>query len=71
MEIIFWSVTESWAMAQNVNQFLVRHKTFGPAQNILGPAEGRGKNPLIMEIHNSYGHILKDFFFKAKTMSNF
>ena len=28
--------------AQYVNQFLVWHKTFGPAQNILGPVKGQG-----------------------------
>ena len=26
----------------NVNKFLVRHKKFGPAQNILGPLKGQG-----------------------------
>ena len=29
-------------MVQNVHQFLVRRKIFGPAQNILEPVEGRG-----------------------------
>jgi len=53
MEMIFWSLTESWGLAQNVNQFPVWHKTFGPAQNFLGPVEEQGKNPLIMEIHIS------------------
>ena len=28
--------------AVNVNNFLVWHKKFGPAQNILGPVKGQG-----------------------------
>ena len=66
MKMTFWSVTEIWGLTQNVNQFLVRHKTFGPAQNILGPAEVQGKNSLIMEIHNSYGLVVRDFVCEAK-----
>jgi hypothetical protein len=27
---------------QNVNQFLVWHKKFGPAQNVLRPVKGQG-----------------------------
>ena len=33
-------------MAQYVNKFLVWHKKFGPAQNILGPVKGQGISPL-------------------------
>ena len=40
----FWSDTKSFGKPQYVNQFLVRHKTFGPAQNIFGPVEGQGKS---------------------------
>ena len=29
-------------VALNAVQFLVWHKIFGPAQNILGPVEGQG-----------------------------
>ena len=29
-------------MAQYVDKFLVRHKKFGPAQNILRPVKGQG-----------------------------
>ena len=40
MEIVFWSGTNRLGMAQYENQYLVWHKKFGPAQNILGPVEG-------------------------------
>ena len=42
MQIIFWSSTKCLWLAQYVNQFLVRYKKFGPAQNILGPVKGQG-----------------------------
>ena len=42
MKIIFWSGTKSLGTGQDGNQFLVRHKIFGPAQNILGPVKGQG-----------------------------
>ena len=29
-------------MFETVNKFLVRHKKFGLAQNILGPVKGQG-----------------------------
>ena len=32
----------SFGLAQNVYQFLVQSKKFGPARNILGPVEGQG-----------------------------
>ena len=38
-QIIFWSGTKILGLAQYVNQFLVWHKTFGPAQNVLGPGK--------------------------------
>ena len=34
-------------LAHNVNKFLVQHKKFGPAQNILGPVKGQGLRVLI------------------------
>ena len=42
MQIIFLSGTKCLWLAQYVNQFLVWHKTFRPAQNILGPVKGQG-----------------------------
>ena len=42
MQIIFLSGTKCVWLAQNVNKFLVRHKKFGSAQNILGPVKGQG-----------------------------
>jgi hypothetical protein len=43
MEIIFWSGTKSLEPEQYENRFLVWHKIFGPAQNILGPVEGQAE----------------------------
>ena len=40
MQIIFLSVTKCFLLAQYVNKFMVRHKKFGPEQNILGPLKG-------------------------------
>ena len=42
MQIIFLSGTKCLWLPQNVNRFLVRHKKFGPAQNILWPVKGQG-----------------------------
>ena len=42
MQIIFLSGTKCLCLAQYVNKFLVRHKKFGPAQNILQPVKGQG-----------------------------
>ena len=41
VEIMFWSITKSLGLAQYVNQFLVKNKTYGSAQNILGYVEGQ------------------------------
>ena len=38
----FWRGPKYLGLAKNVYQFLVVTKIFGPAQNILGPVEGRG-----------------------------
>ena len=40
--IIFLSGTKCLWLPQYVNNFLVWHKKFGPAQNILGPVKGQG-----------------------------
>ena len=42
MQITFLSGTKCLWLAQYVNKFLVRHKKFGPAQNILWPVKGQG-----------------------------
>ena len=42
MQIIFLSGTKCLWLAQYVNKFLVRHKNFGTAQNILQPVIGQG-----------------------------
>ena len=42
MQIIFLSGTKCLWLAQCVNKFLVRHKKFGLAQNILQPVKGQG-----------------------------
>ena len=42
MQIIFLSGTKCLWLPQYVNRFLVWHKKFGPAQNILGPVKGQG-----------------------------
>ena len=44
MQIIFWSGTKCFWLAQYVNKFLVQQKKFGLAQNILGPVKGQGIN---------------------------
>ena len=44
MQIIYLSGTKCLWLAQYVNNFLVRHKKFGPAQNILRPVKGQGMN---------------------------
>ena len=42
MQIIFLSGTKCLWLTQYVNKFLLWHKKFGPAQNILGPVKGQG-----------------------------
>ena len=42
MQIIFLSSTKCLWLPQYVNKFLVWHKKFGPAQNILGLVKGQG-----------------------------
>ena len=46
MQIIFLSGTKCLWLAQYVNNSLVWHKKFGPAQNILRPLKGQGINSL-------------------------
>ena len=43
MQIFFWSGTKSLWLSQCVNKFLVRHKKFGPTQNILRHVKGQGR----------------------------
>ena len=38
----FSTGTKNFGVALNAIQFLVLHKIFGPAQNILGHVEGQG-----------------------------
>ena len=42
MQIIFLSGRKCFWLPQHVNKFLVWHKKFGPAQNILGPVKWQG-----------------------------
>ena len=42
VHIIFLSGTKCLRLPQYVNKFLVWHKKFGPAQNILWPVKGQG-----------------------------
>ena len=42
MQIIFLSGTKFLCLAQHVNKFMVQHKKFRPAQNILGLVKGQG-----------------------------
>ena len=46
MQIIFLSGTKCLWPPQYLNIFLVWHKKFGPAQNILRPVKGQGKRQL-------------------------
>ena len=46
-KIGFCASTKIFEEALNAFKFLGRHKTFGPAQNILGPVKGQGMSFLI------------------------
>ena len=50
MQIIFLSGTKFLWLPQYVNTFLVWHKKFGPAQNILGPVKWQGINHLAQNV---------------------
>ena len=39
-----------FGLAQNVYQFLVWRKQFGPVQIIFGPVEGQGKSLLLIRV---------------------
>ena len=58
MQIIFLSCAKYLWLPQYVNKFLVCHKKFGLAQNILVPVKGRGirEHPLMMS------HVFFSFF---------
>ena len=49
MQIIFLSGTKCLWLPKYVNKFLVCHKKFGPAQNILGPVKGQGIREYVPE----------------------
>ena len=57
MQIIFLSGTKCLRLPQYVNKFLVWHKNFGPAQNILGPVKGQGISQLCGK-QGTYFHLL-------------
>ena len=44
VKIVFCACTKGFEEALNVTKFLAWLKKFGPAQNILGPEKGQGKN---------------------------
>ena len=54
MQIIFLSGTKCLWLAQYVNKFLVWHKKFRPAQNILRPVKGQGKRPILSNLHKLF-----------------
>jgi hypothetical protein len=57
MQIIFLSGTKCLWLPQYVNKFLVWHKKFGSAQNILGPVKGQGITPMIFgQFTQKIGH---------------
>ena len=47
MQIILLFGTKCLRLPQYVNKFLVWHKKFGPAQNILGPVKGQGIRKMV------------------------
>ena len=62
MQIIFLSGTKCLWLAQYVNKFLVRHKKFGLAQNILRPVKGQGISKPFSPFHkilNTWSKSLK------------
>ena len=52
MQTIFLSGTKGLWLPQYVNKFLVWHKKFGPAQNILGPVKGQGIRENVQNYQN-------------------
>ena len=62
MQIIFLSGTKCLRLPQNVNRFLVWHKKFGPAKNLLGPVKGQGIRCTVRQpnnVDNSFHGCLK------------
>ena len=57
LQIIFFSGTKCLWLLQYVNTFLVWHKKFGQAQNILGPVKGQG----IRELRENLKHKIQTF----------
>ena len=63
MQIIFCSGTKCLWLAQYVNKFLVWHKKFEPAQNILEPVKGQGiRNILRQSINRKEWHHFNNSF---------
>ena len=76
MQIIFLSGTKCLWLPQIVNKFLVWHKKFGPARNILGPIKGQGISGLKhltshQEVFGLRTGLRFDFFFFFFFLSNF
>ena len=54
MQIIFLSGTKCLWLPQYINKFLVWHKKFWPAQNILGPVKGHGISLCQIQVEDSF-----------------
>ena len=59
--------TKSFGVALNVIKFLVWHKIFGLAQNILGPLEGQGIIVLFLSDKYKVYHFMIDPFLIKKS----
>ena len=69
MQIIFLSGTKCLWLEQYVNKFLVWHKKFGTAQNILWPVKGQGIRVSIKKILNWLMYTVP-YFIKKKSVIN-
>ena len=51
VKLVFYASTKGFEEALNAVKLLGWHKTFGPAQKILGPVKGQGiRNSVLSEI---------------------
>ena len=66
MQIIFLSGTNCLWLPQYVNKFLVYHKKFGPAQNILGPVKGQGISVQSTYVRKTSKHLYYLNFFTCE-----
>ena len=66
LQIIFLSGTKCLWLTQYVNEYLVWHKKFGPAQNIFGPVKGQD----IIILHMK-GLGMRNFQFEIRISQNF